>query len=198
MLSCTPIHYLRKPLNLNPCIGASKRIIVAKDRMVCTRIKLNDADICIDGLVSTLGEISAIEIIEKIEFNQQVDSTLLLELKSKYNLDGILLLTYIDDFFSERKLQGPSSYCLDCPKNYYLKYEMSVNTYWEYFDFTTGDTYRYNVENGTEGSIGLQNKAAIEDFYNNKLKAQQQVFFKNGIISSQKLTGLKTSAINKN
>ncbi len=178
-LSCTPIHYLRKPLNLNPCIGASKRIIIAKDRMGCAKFNDKIINWCIDGLVSTLTNNSAIEIIEIIDFNEQVDSTSLMELKSKYNVDGVLLLAHLNVYFSDKHIiKHP---CVDCGSNHYRKYDFLINTHWEYFDFATGNTYRYHAENGTSGpSEGLSD--VFNDLY-------QQLMFTNGLISSQKLTG---------
>jgi len=183
LFSCTPIHYLRKPLDLNPCIGASKRIIIAKDRMVCTKFNNKNANICIDALVSTLAKISAIEVSERVDFNQKVDTTSLLELKAEYNLDGLLLLTQITDFFVEKPIVS-RLYCVECPAGHLLSYKLRISTCWEYFDFTTGDTYKYKVEIGTEGKRNSQNDEVIADLY-------QQLLFKNGLFSAQKLTGLE-------
>ena len=189
LISCTQVRYINKPINAYPCIGLNNgnKILVAKDEKL--KAKNLDSDKCIDGLAASISGYKTLKIIERIDFNQKVDSTILNELKLKYNVDGLLLLIKMYEAPSYEIIEGRSLACIKCPKNYFFKFHIIINTSWEYFDFNSGKTYDYFIENEKEESWSYDIHEA-PNYNSNMLKVKEELLFNNGQISSKKLIGL--------
>jgi hypothetical protein len=186
IFSCAPIRYISIPIKHTPSLGLlnKNRILIAQDSKF--KIEHYYSDKCIEGLISDLKTNSLLNVIETIYFNQKVDSVVLLDLKMKYNLDGLLLLTDIDESVYNGIIEGFSAACVGCPKNYYYDFTITLNSKWEYFDFITGKTYGYSVENYEEYKWHYDLRK-IEDYHNLELGIKEQMNFKNGQLSSKKL-----------
>jgi len=186
LISCSQIRYLRKPICDYPNIELNHRILIAENRNLDN--KSFRSDVCLDGLVSSL-EKSSIHIIDRLDFHQKVDFFILNELKTRYNADGLLLLKEITANSNEDIIQTLSHACVGCPLNYKVELYTEVVTYWEYFDFISGNTYVYGVTNNKDETTRYQDNN-IEAYLNYKLKTIEMLLFDHGGISLNKLTGL--------
>jgi len=184
IFSCTQVRYLNKPIDGNPCIGLDKRILIAKDGNLDNRSF--GSDICLDGLLSSL-EQKSINIADCIDFHQKIDYQILNELKSSYNADGLLLLKDLSDntFEDINEARGPT--CVGCA-TFSVDLYNDVISIWEYFDFTTGNTFIFSVIIEREEKTSYQQKS-IESYFNYKHKTKTKLLFENGRICSEKLVG---------
>lgn len=188
LFSCTQVRYLSKPIYQFPCIGMEndKRILIAKDNSIKT--KKIESDKCFDGMISNIEGYKPLKIVEIIDFDKKVDSIILLQLKDKYDIAGLLLLTDIYEQPFNKLKEEFSQACVGCPTNYSLEYENHVTSIWEYFDFITGKTFGYTIENNKTGKwkYNLNNP---EDINNIILQIKEQMLFENGQICINKLIG---------
>ena len=202
--SCKTNHYLSDPIKGYPPIGLqnnsdSKRIILAGDYNLMA--DSNNFENCLEGLSLNVKLSTELKIIDQITFNKRPDTAVLMELKTDYKADGLLLLT---------KLRVQKE-CYDVPSNtfgYYDNYMpkpflviykynipwtnmfVKIISQWEYHDFTTGKSYEFSVENDKE--YELKEYVADLDSYlevNNKLL--DPVLYQNGKITANKLVGHK-------
>ncbi len=185
LFSCIPIRYLQKPISDYPNIELNSRIIIAKDKVLNT--KSLETDMCFEGLVSNIGK-GSIRIIDRINFHEKVDYVILNEIKSRYNVDGLLLLTNIYNSSNEDIIGTWSLACVGCPINYKVDLFTEVTTYWEYYDFVSGNTYAFMVSIDKDEKTTYQDKN-IEAYNNYKLKVLEDLLYANGRISSDKLIG---------
>lgn len=186
LFSCTPIHYLSKPIYEYPGINLGneneKSIIVAKD---CSILK-TEFNNCIDGFIPFANNYKSLQIAEIIDFDSKVDSLVLYQLRDEYNIDGLLLLTKINEEPLTKIMKEYSQACLDCPSNYSLDYELIITTTWEYFDFKTGKTFKYSVENSRKGKFFFSKH---EDIGSLLSPIKDQLLIENGKICVTKLVG---------
>lgn len=160
--SCKTNHYLRDPIKGYPPIGLqnnsdSRRIILAGDYNLMVDDKYLGN--CLEGLSLNVKLYPELKIIDEITFNKRPDTAVLMELKTDYKADGLLLLT---------KLRVQKE-CYDVPSNTFANIDnrkpepffkiiyirnipwtnmfVKIISQWEYHDFTTGKSYKFNVEN---------------------------------------------------
>ena len=191
MFSCTPVRYISKPIKQSPCIdsdNSTKKIVIAKAKKV--KITNCNSELCFDGLLTDMIENTPIEIIKIVDFNNKVDSVILMELKSRYNIDGLLLLININvcETRIDEVIEGFSHPCVGCKKNIYVNidFEISIISEWEYFDFNTGVTYGLYVDNYREVELRYRLER-IEFFYKDAFLIKDELLFENGLLSSKKI-----------
>ena len=202
--SCKTNHYLSDPIKGYPPIGLqnnsnSKHILLAGDYNLM--VDANYLENCLEGLSLNVKLNPELKIIDEITFNKRLNTAVLMELKTDYKADGLLLLTklkvqkecygapnnsgtYYDNRMPEPDLQI-------CRRkipwtNLYVK----IISQWEYYDFTTGKSYKFSVEN--EKVYELNEYVADIDSY---LEENDQLFdpllYQNGKITANNLSGVK-------
>lgn len=177
--SCKTYHYLSVPIKSIPNIGLqtnlkSNGILIASD----CNLKTDTAyfETCLKGLRLNVEAKSEIKIIDELFFLKCPNTVILRELKAKYTVDGLLLLTklniqkkffdvpsgkfaYTDNFMPEPWLQIT---WISIPwTNVYVK----ITSQWEYHDFTTGKSYMFRVKNDKVLELGQY----VTDHYYPKL-----------------------------
>ena len=97
--SCKTNHYLSAPIKSIPNIGLqnnlkSNNILIASD----SNLKVDTASFenCLKGLRLNVEAKSEIKIIDEIFFIKPLNTNIMNELKAKYNVDGLLLLTNLN------------------------------------------------------------------------------------------------------
>ena len=94
--SCKTNHYLSDPIKGYPTIGLqnnsdSKKILLAGDYNLM--VDANYLENCMEGLSLNVKLNPELKIIDQITFNKRPDTAVLMELKTDYKADGLLLLT---------------------------------------------------------------------------------------------------------
>ena len=187
--SCSQINHLNKTIYNYPDFGSNdqiQRIIIGKDFNISD--KNIETDICINSFILSFNELSKIKIVDTLYFNKDIDSSILDELKQKYNVDGILVLTDLYDSKSINRREGIASLCGDCPPPVpYYTYEIAIKTNWKYFDFKSSKKYSFNIENSTNEQRLKNNEYSLDE--NTEFLIKEQLLFENGKICSNKLLG---------
>jgi hypothetical protein len=202
--SCKTNHYLSDPIKGYPPIGLQNnsdtmRIILAGDYNLM--VDSNYLENCLEGLSLNVKLTPERKIIDQITFNKRPDASVLMELKSDYKADGLLLLTKLrvqkecygvpnnaGTYYDNRMPEPDLQICRrTIPwSNLFVK----IISWWEYHDFTTGKSYKFRVEN--EKVYELNEYVADTDSYlekNNQLF--DPVLYQNGKIAANNLVGHK-------
>lgn len=186
LCSCKPIRYLNKPIYEYPGINLKdvneKSIIVATDQSLLR----TESDECINGFITSAGNYKSLQIKKIIDFDSRVDSIKLKQLRDDYQIVGLLLLTNINEQPLTKIKNVFSQACVGCPTIYSIEYEIIVTTTWEYFDFKTGKTYEYTVENSQKGKSSFRKH---EDIVSILSPIKDLLLIENGKICVTKLIG---------
>ena len=202
--SCNTNHYLSDPIKGYPTIGLqnnsdSKKILLAGDYNLM--VDANYLENCMEGLSLNVKLNPELKIIDQITFNKRLDTAVLMELKTDYKADGLLLMTKLrvhkegyDVPSKKLYLLGGGHTNIDHPTYYgtipWTNLFVKIISRWEYYDFTTGKSYEFSVEN--EKVYELNEYVTDIDFYleeNNQLF--DPVLYQNGKIAANKLVGVK-------
>ena len=202
--SCKTNHYLSDPIKGYPPIGLqnnsdSKRIMLAGDYNLM--IDANYLKNCLEGLTLNVKLTPEMKIIDQITFNKRPDTVVLMELKTEYKADGLLLLTklrvqkkcygvpgnnvaYRDNRMSEPNLH---IYTKNIP---WTNLNVKIISQWEYHDFTTGKSYKFRVENDKVYELN-EYVTDIDSYLEVNNKLLDPVLYQNGKITANKLVGHK-------
>lgn len=202
--SCQTNHYLSEPIKGYPNIGLqsnlnSKGILVATNYNLS--IDTSSFENCLEGLKLNVELQSKLKVIDEILFNKCPDTAILMELKAKYNVDGLLLLTklrmqkkwyevpsrrlYFFPAFHDI-VDHPSYYSTKPWTNLYVK----IISQWEYHDFTTGKSFEYRVENDKVYEFD-HHVADIDLFLEENYKLFDPLLYQNGKIAAYNFVGAK-------
>lgn len=204
VFSCKMNHYLSDPKKGYPPIGVqnnsdSKRILLAGDYNLM--VDANYLDNCMEGLSLNVNLNPELKIIDQVTFNKRPDTDVLMELKTDYKAEGLLLLTKLRvqkkgyDVPSKRlylihrmrdKQEYPSYYGTIPWTNLFVK----IISQWEYHDFTTGKSYVFSVENDKVFELE-QYVADIDSFLVKNNQLFDPVLYQNGKITANNLVGVK-------
>ena len=175
--SCKTNHYLGDPIKGYPSIGLqnnsdSKKILLAGDYNLM--VDANYLENCLEGLSLNVKLYPELKIMDQITFNKHPDTAVLMELKTDYKADGLLLLTklrihkegygvpsntfeYYEYYDNRMPEPDREIYKKNIPwTNLFVK----IISRWEYHDFTTGKSYKFSVEN--EKVFELEQYAKIQ------------------------------------
>jgi len=202
--SCKTTHYLSDPIKSIPTIGLqtnlkSNGILIASDSNLKTDTAFFES--CLEGLRLNVEAKSDIKIIDEIYFLKCPNAAILTELKTKYNIDGLLLLTklnvqkkcfdvpsgtfeYMDNRMPEPYLQITKTNIL------WTNMDIKITSHWEYYDFVTGKSYMFSVKNDRVLELG-QYVTDMDSFIGENFKLLDPLFYLNGSITASNLIGLK-------
>ncbi len=130
---------------------------------------------------------SEIKIIDEIFFLKCPNTTILNELKAKYNVDGLLLLTKLNvqeksyDVASKELFLMPGYHDKEEHPSYYSTIRLTnlhvkITSHWEYHDFTTGKSYMFSIKNDKVLELG-QYVADIDFFIEENSKLLDPLFY---------------------
>ena len=212
--SCTTIHYLSAPIIGIPNIGLqtnlkSNGILVASNFNLRTDTAYFEE--CLDGLRLIVEAKSEIEIADEIFFVKCPDTAILMELKAKYNVDGLLLLTKlrvqkkcfdvpIDDqrslfvVFNNEEISDEVRWPTYNDSKPLTSLNVKIISQWEYHDFTTGKSYMFGIQNNKVLELG-QYVADIDSFMEENSRLLNHFFYLNGALVASNLIGLSNVGI---
>ncbi|MGE5394853.1 MAG: hypothetical protein ACM3P1_08915 [Candidatus Saccharibacteria bacterium] len=198
--SCQTNYYLSAPIKSVPAIGLQANlknngILIASD----AHLHINTAYIekCLQSLKWYMEATSGIKIKDEILFHKSPDITVLTELKTKYKVDGLLLLTDLDIHTSSFEVpSGRYEYADNRMPEPYLQIskieimwtniDVGVSSDWEYYDFTTGQSYKFNTRNGDILELG-EHVPDVDTFIENDPEFFHPVLYKNGTMTASRL-----------
>ena len=200
--SCKTSQYLSDPIKNIPNIGLqtnlkSNGILVATDSNL--KIDTFYFENCLKGLKLNLEQESKIKITDEIYFVKCPNTAILTELKAKYNVDGLLLLTklsvekesfdvasgkfqYMDNRMSEPYFQVSK---ISIPRT---NLNLQIISQWEYHDFVAGMSYKFKVSNDKVFELEQQVKD-IDSFIKENYELLDSLFYQNGSITAHNLVG---------
>jgi len=203
--SCKTNHYLSNPIKGYPSIGLQnnsepKRIVLAGDYNLM--VDTNYFENCVEGLSLNVKLFPELKIVDQITFNKRPDTAVLMELKTDYKADGLLLLT---------KLRVQKE-CYDVPSNTFESIDnrmpepffkiiyirnipwtnlfVKIISQWEYHDFTSGKSYEFSVVNDKVYELGQYVKD-IDSYLEENNQLFDPVLYQNGKITANNLVGHK-------
>lgn len=200
-VSCQTNYYLSAPIKSIPALNRiaglkTNGMLLASD----AHLHLDTAYVqkCLHSAQLYLEKTSGIKIKNEICFHHAPDTTVLAELKAHYKVDGLLLLTSLDVQKSCYDVpSGKEEYSARENKPYlvntgrsinWTNIEVSVTSHWEYYDFTTGLSYRFRTTTGDV--LELQEHVQDLDAYiAGDLEFLHPFFYQNGSTTAAKLTG---------
>jgi len=152
---------------------------------------------CLHSVGLSLETQSGIKIKDEIWFHKSPDVAVLTELKTKYQVDGLLLLIYLDvekncfDVPSGKFDYGDNR----MPEPYLQVYKHSIDrtnvnvgvtSHWEYYDFTTGQSNRFKISSGD--IIELEEQVHdLDAFIATEWEFLDPFFYQNGSATAAKL-----------
>ncbi|MDP3433327.1 MAG: hypothetical protein Q8T04_10225 [Bacteroidota bacterium] len=197
--SCKTNYYLSEPLNGYPNIDLQTNLLVASN----FNLKTDTAyfEDCLEGLILNVEAKSDVRIIDEIFFVKRPNTAILMDLKVKYNVDGLLLLTKLrvqkrsydvasNTFkYIDNNLPAPFTviHKLNIPwTNLYVR----IISEWEYHDFTTGKSFKFSVANDKVYEFEKY-VADIDIFLEEHNKLFAPILYQNGKIAAYSLIGLE-------
>lgn len=201
-ISCKTNYYLSDPIKSIPNIGLqtnlkSNGILIASDANLHTDTAYLEK--CLQSLRMYIETKSEIKILDEILFRKSPNIAVLTELKTKYNVDGLLLLTDLN--VSKSCLEVPSGkfVYLDnrMPEPYlqitkesvtWTNLDLGIISHWEYYDFTTGKSYRFSIKNDDVLELG-EHVPDLDAFIEKNVELLYPVFYQNGTITAANLIG---------
>lgn len=201
--SCKTNHYLSAPIKNIPNIVLqnnlkSNGILIASG----SSLKVDTASFenCLKGLRLNVETKSEIKIIDEVFFIKPPNTNIMNELKAKYNVDGLLLLTklnvqkkgfdvpsgnykYIDNRMPEPHFQRTKINIL------WTNVDVKITSHWEYHDFETGKSYLFSVKNDKILELG-QYVSDIDYFIEDNFDLLDSLFYLNGSITASNIIGL--------
>ena len=202
-VSCKTNHYMSAPAKNIPNIGLqndlkSNGILIASDY----NLKADTASFenCLEGLRVNVEAMSEVNVIDEIFFLRKPNTSILSQLKTKYNVNGLLLLTklkvqnqcvdipngqfeYMDNRMPEPHLQISKSPIM------WTNISVEIISYWEYHDFATGKSYTFKIKSDKV----LETKQYVSDidlFFEANLKLLDSLYYLNGSLTASNLIGL--------
>jgi len=158
VFSCKTNHYLSEPINGCPNLGLQanlnlKGILVASNyNLTADTAYFED---CLEGLSLNVQAKSKLKLMDEIYFEKCPNTAILTELKEKYKVDGLLVLTKLRVqkkgydveskklYYIQRFWEEPGYYGTIAWTNLYIK----IISQWEYHDFITGQSYQFSTAN---------------------------------------------------
>jgi hypothetical protein len=202
-ISCKTNYYLSDPIKSIPNIGLqtnlkSNGILIASDANLHADTAYFEK--CLQSLRMYVETKSDIKIKDEILFHKSPNIAVLTELKTKYNVDGLLLLTDLN--VSKSCLEVPSGkfVYLDnrMPEPYlqitkesvtWTNLNLGITSHWEYYDFTTGKSYRFSIKNDDVLELG-EHVPDLDAFIEKNIELLDPAFYQNGTITAANLIGL--------
>lgn len=194
---CKTNHYLSEPIKSIPNIRLqtnlkSNGILVATDSNL--KIDTFYFENCLKGLKLNLKQESEIRITDEIYFVKCPNTAILTELKVKYNVVGLLLLTKLSVEKKSFDVASGKFQYMDnrMPEPYYKVYKISIPrtnlnvqiiSQWEYHDFDTGRSYKFKVSNDKVFELEQQVKD-IDSFIEENYELLDPMFYQNGSITA--------------
>ena len=200
-ISCQTNYYLSAPINRVPNIGLqpglkSNGMLIASD----ANLQIDTAyfEKCLHSVGLYLETESGIKIKDEIWFHKSPDIAVLNELKTKYQVDGLLLLINLDvqknsfDVPSgkfEYSARGSEPYLKSTGRSInWTNVNVGVISHWEYYDFTTGKSYRFR--NSTGYVLELEEQVPdLEAYIAMDVEFLDPFFYQNGSVTAAKLIG---------
>lgn len=175
--SCQTNYYLSKPIKGIPPVALLESL-TTNGILLATDYNLNvdtaDFEECLQGLKLQIKAKSKIKIIDDLSFHKCPNVSNLEELKAKYDVDGLLLLSKIDvekqcyDLPSKRLYLFPASHGANPQPLHYgtipwTNIYVKIISQWEYHDFASGKSYLFSVKN--DKLIELEEHVEDKDAY---------------------------------
>lgn len=215
VFSCQTIHYLSDPIKGYPNTGLltnpnSNGILVATNYnlMIDTTYLEN----CMEGFRLNIGAKSELKIIDEIYFNKCPDAAILMELKEKYKVDGLLLMTKLRVRKQSYEVPSKRLYLVheshsfarrsdendEHPPHYttvpWTNLYVEILSKWEYHDFTTEKSYEFSVKN--EKVIEFEQYVAnVDTLLVTNFNLLNPIFYENGKTTAYRLVGLENQGI---
>ena len=137
--------------------------------------------------------------MDEILFRKSPNIAVLTELKTKYNVDGLLLLTDLNVYKSCLEVPSGKFMYLDnrMPEPYlqitkesvnWTNLDVGITSDWEYYDFTTGKSYRFSIKNVDVLELG-EHVPDLDAFIEKNIELLDPVFYQNGTITAANLIG---------
>jgi len=201
-LSCKTNYYLGTPIKSIPNIGLqtnlkSNGILIASDANLETDTAYFEK--CLQSLRLYVETKSEIKIIDEILFRKCPNIAILTELKAKYNVDGLLLLTSLNvqkncfdvpsGKFEYMDNRMPEPYLRVTKESItWTNVSVKITSHWEYHDFTTGKSYMFSIKNDEVLELG-QHVSYLDSFIENNFELLDPLFYQNGSITASNLIG---------
>lgn len=201
--SCKTNHYLSAPINSIPNIDLqtnlkSNGMLIASD----SNLKADTASFknCLKGLRLNFEAKSELKIIDEIFFLKCPNTNILTELKAKYNVVGILILTKLNrqkkcvdvpsgEFeYIDNRMPEPHMQIFKRPimwTNIYVE----IISHWEYHDFVTGKSYNFKIKSDKILET-KQHLSDIDSFFEANLNLLDSLYYLNGSLTASNLIGL--------
>lgn len=202
-ISCKTNYYLSDPIKSIPNIGLqtnlkSNGILIASDANL--RADTVYFEKCLQSLRMFLETRSEIKIKDEILFHKSPNIVVLIELKTKYNVDGLLLLTDLNVFKSCFEVPSGKFVYTDnrMPEPYlqitktnitWTNVDVKITSHWEYYDFVTGNSYRFSIKNDNILELG-EHVPDLYAFIKKNVELLDPAFYQNGTITAANLIGL--------
>lgn len=201
-ISCKTNYYLSDPIKSIPNIGLqtnlkSNGILIASDANLHTDTTYFEK--CLQSLRMYVETKSEIKIMDEILFRKSPNIAVLTELKTTYNVDGLLLLTDLNIYKScfevpsgkfvylDNKMPEPYSQITKESVNW-TNLDVGISSDWEYYDFTTGKSYRFSIKNDDVLELG-EHVPDLDTFIERNVELLDPVFYQNGTITAANLIG---------
>lgn len=202
-ISCKTNYYLDAPIKSIPNIGLqtnlkSNGILIACDANLETDTAYFEK--CLQSLRMYVETKSEIKIMDEILFRKSPNIAVLTELKTKYNVDGLLLLTDLNVYksclevpsgkfvYSDNRMPEPYLQITKESVNW-TNLDVGITSDWEYYDFTTGKSYRFSIKNDDVLELG-EHVPDLDAFIEKNVELLDPVFYQNGTITAASLIGL--------
>jgi len=202
-ISCKTNYYLSNPIKSIPNIGLqanlkSNGILIASDANLHTDTAYFEK--CLQSLRMYFETRSEIKIKDEILFRKSPNIAVLTELKTKYNVDGLLLLTDLNVYKSCFEVPSGKFVYTDnrMPEPYlqitkesvdWTNLDVGITSDWEYYDFITGKSYRFSIKNSDVLELG-EHVPDLDAFIEENVQLLDPVFYRNGTITAANLIGL--------
>lgn len=201
-ISCKTNYYFSDPIKSIPNIGLqtnlkSNGILIASDANLHTDTTYFEK--CLQSLRMYVETKSEIKIMDEILFRKSPNIAVLTELKTTYNVDGLLLLTDLNIYKScfevpsgkfvylDNKMPEPYSQITKESVNW-TNLDVGISSDWEYYDFTTGKSYRFSIKNDDVLELG-EHVPDLDTFIERNVELLDPVFYQNGTITAANLIG---------
>ncbi len=203
VISCKTNYYLSDPIKKIPNIGLqtnlkSNGILIASNANPETDTAYFDK--CLQSLKLYVETKSEIKIIDEIFFRKCPNIAILTELKTKYNVEGLLLLTNLgvqkkgfdvpSGKFEYMDNRMPDPYLRITKENIiWTNMYVEITSHWEYYDFRTELSYMFTIKNDEVLKLG-QYVPDLDSFVEKNFELLNPLFYQNGSITASNLIGL--------
>lgn len=202
-ISCKTNYYLSDPIKSIPNLGLqtnlkSNGILIASDANLHADTAYFEK--CLQSLRMHVETKSEIKILDEILFHKSPNIAVLTELKTKYNVDGLLLLTDLNVHkscfevpsgkfvYSDNRMPEPYLRITKESVNW-TNLDVGITSDWEYYDFITGKSYRFSIKNDDVLELG-EHVSDLDVFIEKNAELLDPVFYQNGTITAANLIGL--------